>query len=617
MNRSDRKKLRAERKAAKLDEKKTKVQFEGTAKERFHNLAFAYKFIWRANKKLFLFRIPLIILQSVQTIVPILFTRALLNELTVGRDIRMVLIYAGGMAASTFVVKLLNYFFSAWDEIEHEKLKFNVSKMLADAVMEMSYSTLDDPEMQDFVWLAQNNRFDVVLQLTTAVVGSFLSIFTISAVVFTLSPVILATIVVSAVLRFFVERYQRTLPHKYNDERKRRSRINEYYQMLMTQQFAGKEIRTNNLEDWIYETTENSWKTDLLPLDTAFQQKLLALQSLTGIIGMVQDIFVYVFLAVQVTHSTMTVGDFSMYLTAAGTFSSLLLGMSTNYSYLTMQTAWYLKDYLHCMAIAEKERREGGNVHIGVPENAEIEFRDVSFKYPSSDHMILEHVNITIKAGETLSIVGVNGAGKTTFVKLLCRFYEPTEGAIFINGVPAREIPLTEYYKLLGVVFQDFSIFNFTFRENISMGLEANESRLADSIVKCGLESRVKTLPHGTDTYIYKVFDPEGIELSGGEGQKIAIARAVYREAPIVIFDEPTSALDPIAEYDIYNNFHELAEKRTAIYISHRMSSTRFTDHTAVFSGGTIAEYGTHDELMKAGGVYAEMFSSQAKYYKD
>ena len=232
--------------------------------------------------------------------------------------------------------------------------------------------------------------------------------------------------------------------------------------------------------------------------------------------------------------------------------------------------------------------------------------------------MVLENVNITIARGETLSIVGVNGAGKTTFVKLLCRFYEPTSGEIFVNGIPAKDIPLDEYYNLLGVVFQDFSLFSFTVSENISMDTECDDEKLVDAIKKCGLETRMETLPHGKETYLYKQFDPDGIELSGGEGQKIAIARAVYRGAPIVIFDEPTSALDPIAEYDIYRNFHDLAENRTAIYISHRLSSTRFTDKTAVFANGTIAEYGTHAELMAIdGGIYKEMFSTQAKYYEE
>ena len=308
----------------------------------------------------------------------------------------------------------------------------------------------------------------------------------------------------------------------------------------------------------------------------------------------------------------------AMYLTAANTFSGAIMGVATNYSYLMLETTWYIKDYRRCLDLVKKQREEGGKTHIGVPANAKIEFRDVSFKYPDTDNIVLSHVNITIEAGEALSVVGINGSGKTTFVKLLCRLYEPTEGDIFINGVNSKDIPLTEYYRLLGVVFQDFSLFNFTVGENITMSTEHDEERLRESIKKSGLESRIETLPHGTDTYMFKEFEPDGIELSGGEGQKVAIARAIYKEAPIVVFDEPTSALDPIAEYNIYRNFHDLAEQRTAIYISHRLSSTRFTDRTAVFANNTIAEYGTHDELMRIeDGIYRKLFLMQAQYYRE
>ena len=326
----------------------------------------------------------------------------------------------------------------------------------------------------------------------------------------------------------------------------------------------------------------------------------------------------YTVLALEVIFSAMTVGDFSMYLTAANTFSGAIMGVAANYSYLMLETTWYIKDYRRCLDLVKKQREEGGKTHIGVPANAKIEFRDVSFKYPDTDNIVLSHVNITIEAGEALSVVGINGSGKTTFVKLLCRLYEPTEGDIFINGVNSKDIPLTEYYRLLGVVFQDFSLFNFTVGENITMSTEHDEERLRESIKKSGLESRIETLPHGTDTYMFKEFEPDGIELSGGEGQKVAIARAIYKEAPIVVFDEPTSALDPIAEYNIYRNFHDLAEQRTAIYISHRLSSTRFTDRTAVFANNTIAEYGTHDELMRIeDGIYRKLFLMQAQYYRE
>ena len=381
---------------------------------------------------------------------------------------------------------------------------------------------------------------------------------------------------------------------------------------------AGKEVRMNDLEDWIFGMAEKSWREDLYKTDREFTERMSRSGGIGAAVSALQDIAIYLILSLQVIYSSMTVGDFSMYLTAAGAFSSCIMGISSNWMNLVFQTSWYLNDYRRCLDYGENERKNSGSRHIDIPKNVEIEFCDVSFKYPKTDRMILEHVNITVKQGETLSIVGVNGAGKTTFVRLLCRFYEPTAGEIFVNGIPAKDIALEDYYKLIGVVFQDFSLFSFTVAENIAMDTEPDTEKLDDAIVKCGLTERIKTLPRGVDTYIYKEFDPDGIELSGGEGQKVAIARAVYRDAPIIIFDEPTSALDPIAEYNIYRNFHELANGKTAIYISHRLSSTRFTDKIAVFANGTVSEYGTHDELMQTDdGIYRKMFSMQAKYYKE
>lgn len=617
LSKTDKKNLRFEKKKAKIEEEKVKEARQGTLKERCANLFFAYKFIWKANKRLFIFRIPLLLLQSLQTVVPILFIRAILNELTIGRDIRCVIVYASLMAMTSFLIKLISNAFGIWDSREWEKLRFNVSEELARSVMDMSYATLENPEMQDYVWLAKNNHFDKVIHCTSAIVGSFITVISMSAIVFTLNPVILGIIIVSAVIRFIINKHTQELSYKYNVDRKRADRMNSYFTGLMESPLTGKEIRMNNLEDWVYSKTEDGWQSKLFPLDNAFRQKLLSMQNITGIVSVIQEILIYIILALKVIHSTTTVGDFSMYLSASSTFSGLIISISSNYSYLMTQASLYLKNYRYCLSIAEKQNDDRGKTHIEIPENIQIEFRNVSFKYPKTDRMILENINITIKCGETLSIVGVNGAGKTTFVKLLCRFYEPTEGEILVNGIPTRDIPLTEYYKLLSVVFQDFNIFQFTFRENIVLDTKADDAKLADTIQQCGLGERVETLPDGVNTYLYKTFDPNGIELSGGEGQKIAIARAVYRDAPIVVFDEPTSALDPIAEYNIYCNFHKLAKNRTAIYISHRLSSTRFTDRTAVFVCGTIAEYGTHDELMAINsGIYRKMFTTQAKYYE-
>lgn len=588
-----------------------------TLKMHFSNLLFAYQYVWMANKKLFIYRIPLLIVRSVKTIVPIFFVRAILNEITEERRFEYAVFYAVSMAVLLFIFSIIELLFSRCDSLEHEKMNFALKRILAQTVFGMSYDTLEDPVMHDYIWLAQENRFDDVLQYSTDVIGSLLTVFGIGTVVLSLNPWILAVIVVVSVIRYIIERRQQRVSYEYNEEWLPKSRHNRGYMSNMSSVQMGKEIRMNNLEDWICEMAEKTWKEDLYQLDKKHTKDVLKNQSFDAVVSAIQEIAIYVILAMEVIYSTMTVGDFSMYLTAAGAFSSCILGISTNWSNLIFQTSWYLRDYRYCLNYGENAKKKSGHLRItDIPKNVEIEFRDVSFQYPKTDRMILKHINITIKKGESLSIVGVNGAGKTTFVRLLCRFYEPTEGEIFVNGIPAKNIALEDYYKLIGVVFQDFSLFSFTFAENISMDTEYDEEKLDDAIKKCGLRSRIETLPMGVNTYIYKEFDPDGIELSGGEGQKVAIARAVYRDAPIIIFDEPTSALDPVAEYDIYRNFHDLAGDRTAVYISHRLSSSRFTDNVAVFADGTLAEYGNHEELMKIdGGIYRDMFHTQAQYY--
>ena len=245
-----------------------------------------------------------------------------------------------------------------------------------------------------------------------------------------------------------------------------------------------------------------------------------------------------------------------------------------------------------------------------------IEFRNVGFSYPGTGVKVLDNVSITLHSGEKLSVVGLNGAGKTTFIKLLCRLYDADSGEILLDGVNIREYDYDEYMKLFSVVFQDFRLLAFSVDDNILLGRSEPPETVDGLLEKVGLDEKVKSLPNGHDTMMFKQFDKEGVELSGGEQQKLAIARALYKNAPVVILDEPTAALDPVAEYEIYKRFDELVGGKTGIYISHRLSSCKFCDRIAVFSEGTIKEYGTHDELLrKKDGIYSEMFTAQAQYY--
>lgn len=244
----------------------------------------------------------------------------------------------------------------------------------------------------------------------------------------------------------------------------------------------------------------------------------------------------------------------------------------------------------------------------------EIEFRDVSFRYPNTETFVLRHVNQKIKIGTKTAVVGKNGAGKTTFIKLLCRFYEPTEGQILLNGVDIRYYDYKDYARLFSVVFQDFNLFSFSIAENVAGGKDFDNGKVRNCLERSGFGERLAKMPDGICTNIYQQED-NGVEISGGEAQKIAIARALYKDAPLVILDEPTSALDPLSEYEIYQHFDSMVQDKTSIYISHRMSSCRFCDNILVFDQGEIVEQGNHEKLMETGGLYSELWKAQAQYY--
>ena len=247
----------------------------------------------------------------------------------------------------------------------------------------------------------------------------------------------------------------------------------------------------------------------------------------------------------------------------------------------------------------------------------EIEFRNVSFKYPGSDTYVLNHINTRLSIGKKQAFVGTNGAGKTTFVKLLCRLYDPTEGEILLNGIDIKKYDYEEYMSLFAFVFQDFKLFSFTLGQNIVANKNYDRNRVDECIKKVSFYDRYLAMEEGLDTYLYQDISEKGLEISGGEAQKIALARALYKGTPMIVLDEPTAALDPFAEARVYEDFSLMVEHKTAIYISHRLSSCRFCDEITVFDSGRIVQKGTHTELVKdKTGQYFALWNAQARYYQ-
>ena len=326
---------------------------------------------------------------------------------------------------------------------------------------------------------------------------------------------------------------------------------------------------------------------------------------------------VYAFLIYKVYLHVLAIGNFTLYLTSAMTLFSCMNELLNNVNAMLQRSREC--DDLRSFLDLEKEFRGQKDKLPEVPvfDSYEFEFKDVSFKYPRQEKYALCNVSLKIKAGERLAVVGLNGAGKTTFIKLLMRLYEPTEGAIFLNGQDIRSWDLNSYFAIIAPVFQDVNLFAMTYKENVSMKeLEKTDDELVKKCTEdAGLGEKIRDLKDGIDTQLLKVIYDDGTDMSGGEKQKLALARALYKNAPVVVLDEPTAALDALAESKLYQDFDKLICGKTAIYISHRLSSTQFCNNVAMFKDGQLIEYGTHDSLMKKKGEYANMYKVQAQYY--
>ena len=311
-----------------------------------------------------------------------------------------------------------------------------------------------------------------------------------------------------------------------------------------------------------------------------------------------------------------SVGGIAKYVACLMMMLSAFESLSVN-ARRAMENDHYMKRYFSYFDIPNDmyqgtltvEKRDDNDYHI--------EFRDVSFKYPGSDAYALRHVNLAFRSGEKLAVVGENGSGKTTFIKLLCRLYDPTEGEIRLNGVDIRKYDYDEYMSLFSVVFQDFKLFSFRLGQDVASNKAFDAARARDCLLKANFGDRLDALPDGLNSFLYKDCDRSGFEPSGGEAQKIALARALYKDAPFILLDEPTAALDPVSEYEVYSNFNAISGDRTAVYISHRLASCRFCDRIAVFDHGSIAQTGSHEALLgDESGKYRALWTAQAQYYE-
>lgn len=375
---------------------------------------------------------------------------------------------------------------------------------------------------------------------------------------------------------------------------------------------SGKTVRVNGMEKLLAHKYE-AWDRESNQVYYAMGRSRARKIHAEGLESGLFSVAAYLMVLIKVLTKAVSVGSFAQYAGALLQFNQAnnKLLWSESEIALLVKLLKPMADFLD-----RENPMAKGSIHVEKRnDNAyELEFHDVGFRYPGSETFSLRHVSGKLSLKKKMAVVGLNGAGKTTFIKLLCRLYDPTEGYITLNGIDIRKYHYEEYQRLFGVVFQNFHLFGASVKENVAVSEKTEEDRVEACLKQAGVLEFVHSLPEGADTVIEKG-DENGVDLSGGQAQKMAIARALYRDAPFVILDEPTAALDPLSEAEIYERFHEMVAEKTSVYISHRMSSCRFCDEILVFHKGSVAERGSHEELLKKGGLYQKLWNAQAQYY--
>lgn len=594
-----------------------------------------YKEIHRLEKHIIPTTVASSVINAFMPFVNIYFTAKLVTMLSGGASFKEVIIYICLALFLNFTLFFLNNFLSDYSDGLRSMLLDRESEKMAKKLYKTDYEKLEDSEFREVIHKHEEAgasrwaRFPYFMWTTSVFISGVLTLiiaiimimpllkigFTATGNSFFEKPIFLtaliAVIFIMAIIMLLIAVKMNKSYLAANEEYATLDRLFYSFIDIFRDYKTGKEIRIYKEQELI-----NHIASDKILSDGEKTLKKISLRtakssSVVAILGAVVSFGVYLFIGIKGHYRLFDIGNLVLY---CGAFMQIINGV--------MQLANTLGKLVEILPLARvyftiietENDKTYGSKELN-SNTVDIEFKNVFFKYPGAESYSLKNINLKIKSGEHLAVVGRNGSGKTTFIKLMCRLYDVTDGEILINGINIKEYTESSIMKLYSVVFQDFQMFSLPLKDNICCGNEYNKEKLYSCLEQANIKERVKAMPEKDSTYIYKDTDKSGIEISGGEAQKLALARALYKDSPIVILDEPTAALDPVAENEIYSRFNSFTQNKTAIYISHRLSSCVFCSRIAVFDKAELVETGAHNDLLGRNGKYAELWNAQAQYY--
>ncbi|MCM1342616.1 MAG: ABC transporter ATP-binding protein/permease [Lachnospiraceae bacterium] len=612
-----------------------------SAKETIKLYIRALKTVWKHFPNYLLSTVLSSLLKAVSPYITLYFSACFLDELAGMRRTEVLFRWVLLVLAMSVAASLLERVFFRWKTAEESCFHVHHGKRIyGRKLLDADFERMDDPDTLDRVTQIERNNdsmrygftlfmmhMETFLEAFFKIAGGVLLSWSLFA-----SPVaeqyresvwlkavlagVMAAILLTILLRPLASRAERAVALAYGDFATLINRLFWWYglRFFETLEYAA-DIRLYKQEVYGNDILEEVCKKESGQLENGFRRVLGRCRSGNVMLSHLMMGFIYLYVCLKAWFGAFGVGSVTRYVGAvhavAGGAASILNTMAE-----AGTNAYYLNKIFEFLDIPNGMYQGSLTVEKRNDRDYEVEFQDVSFRYPNASEYALRHVSMKFRVGERLAVVGENGSGKTTFIKLLCRLYDPTEGRILLNGIDIRKYDYREYLSVFSVVFQDFQLLALELGRNVAAGTDVDAGRARECLGKAGLSDWLRGQGAGLDTRLYKdVYVEEGVELSGGEEQKIAIARSMYRDAPFIILDEPTAALDPVSEHEVYTHFNDIVTDCTAIYISHRLSSCRFCDEIAVFHQGNVIEQGTHEELLEKGGKYSELWNAQAQYY--
>lgn len=589
----------------------------------------AAKYTFSVNRKYTLLLIMNAFLSAVTGYIPIYFSARVIDSLIAGASVGTVIFYVGLTVGIVFAVNLLNTYISSEKSTAYSAIWRNEDWSFSEKSTQMAYASIEDPEVtrlryrvrlesqtgQNLFYLYRDmEQFTEQVTRIAASAALTVSFFALPSVPVRFKLAIITGLAITLAVQMYAARKTNELNRNFMASSIDMNIISEHFLNYIEHYGAGKDIRLYDMGEFLgnsYRELERDYcergqKNSYIKAAWTLPAAILN----TGLKFGIYAVLIYAAL-----QGGITAGSIAKY-------AACIMMLSENLSRVvqtiqsTLDNNHYLRRYFSYFDIPNKMYQGSLTVEKRDDNEYYVEFRNVSFRYPNTEAYALRNVNLKFKIGEKLAIVGMNGSGKTTFIKLLCRLYDPTEGEILLNGVNIQKYDYDEYMSIFSVVFQDFGLFAFRLGEVVACSRNFDEDKVRECLKKANFGSRLDEMPENVHTYLYKEYDQAGIEISGGEAQKIALARALCKDSPFILLDEPTAALDPVSEYEVYSNFSAISEDKTTVYISHRLASCRFCDQIAVFDQGRIVQHGTHEELLcDEDGKYYELWHAQAQYY--